>query len=116
MGPVTTSTRMLSSNNSQMHVYKQTASHLHIPARTTHPSIHLLHTCSTVGIETITDEQLETWSGKIGFKSQKVMQDYELYTSSLNKLRDMEQLFKEIEIRCESSPLQPPTCARATVL
>jgi len=54
---------------------------------------------NTVGIETITDEQLETWSGKIGFKSQKVMQDYELYTSSLNKLRDMEQLFKEIEIR-----------------
>lgn len=54
---------------------------------------------NTVGIETITDDVLDTWSARAGFTSPKFQQDYELYTSSLGKLRDMEQLFKEIEIR-----------------
>lgn len=54
---------------------------------------------NSVGVETITDDVLDTWSARAGFKSAKFAQDHELYTSSISKLRDMEQLFKEIEIR-----------------
>ena len=51
------------------------------------------------GIETIDNDVLSLYAGKMGFSANKFQQDYDLYSESLNKLRSVEQLFKEIEIR-----------------
>jgi photosystem II biogenesis protein Psp29 len=54
---------------------------------------------SDAGIDVIDSDLLAKYAGKIGFSANKFQQDYDLYSESLKKLRSMEQLFKEIEIR-----------------
>eukprot|EP00619_Florenciella_sp_RCC1007_P005509 CAMPEP_0205910228 /NCGR_PEP_ID=MMETSP1325-20131115/4319_1 /ASSEMBLY_ACC=CAM_ASM_000708 /TAXON_ID=236786 /ORGANISM="Florenciella sp., Strain RCC1007" /LENGTH=245 /DNA_ID=CAMNT_0053276569 /DNA_START=15 /DNA_END=752 /DNA_ORIENTATION=- len=51
------------------------------------------------GIETIDNELLTKYATKLGYSATKFQQDYDLYSESLSKLRSVEQLFKEIEIR-----------------
>ena len=51
------------------------------------------------GIETIDNDLLTKYANKMGFSGTKFQQDYDLYSESLSKLRAVEQLFKEIEIR-----------------
>ena len=54
---------------------------------------------SDAGIETIDNDLLTKYANKMGFSGTKFQQDFDLYTESLSKLRAVEQLFKEIEIR-----------------
>jgi len=51
------------------------------------------------GIETVDNSVLTKFAGILGFSAVKFQQDYDLYSGSLDKLRAVEQLFKEIEIR-----------------
>ena len=55
---------------------------------------------NAVGIEDISNDDLAKWGGAMGFKSFAGLEsDLSLFNDSLQKLREMEQLFKEIEIR-----------------
>ena len=54
---------------------------------------------NAVGIEDIGVDDLTKWSKAMGFSSIMMERDLDLFKDSLSKLREMEQLFKEIEIR-----------------
>jgi photosystem II biogenesis protein Psp29 len=55
---------------------------------------------NAVGIEDISNDDLAKWGGAMGFKSFAGLEsDLSLFNDSIQKLREMEQLFKEIEIR-----------------
>merc|ERR1711988_25226 len=54
---------------------------------------------SAVGIEDIGVDDLTKWSKAMGFSSMMMERDLDLFKDSLSKLKEMEKLFKEIEIR-----------------
>lgn len=61
--------------------------------------IGLFRLLADAGVETVTSDVIKQYAGILDIREPKVQQDYDLYSESLNKLRQVEQLFKEIEIR-----------------
>merc|ERR1711871_1143522 len=65
-------------------------------------AVGLFKMMNMAGVEPISNEVLVKWATAIGLDKSNfavLESDYDLYSSSLTKLRELEQLFKEIEIR-----------------
>jgi len=52
-----------------------------------------------VGLDTISEDDLERWFSAMNITTGLIKSDYDLFNGSIERMRDAEQMFKEIEIR-----------------
>lgn len=51
------------------------------------------------GMETLSEDDLERWFSSLNITTGLIKSDYDLFTNSIDRMREAEQMFKEIEIR-----------------